>query len=195
MLQTFCKALKKLAEKGCILKITRSRDLTLRNVGLFNHAILKSKAKFQRSISCFLSGILLLFSFALYAQENNGKSLVIVTSKSNEALTLQDVKRLYSLKQKFLPNKKRAKLTMLPIDGATTLEFTQSLYGLYPYQLQRIWDRAVFSGRGKAPTLKENTQTMLSFIDANNDALGYMFVDESERTQMEESYHVLSLEK
>ena len=139
--------------------------------------------------------MLLLFSVAIYAQEKNDKSLVIVTSKSNEALTIQDVKRLYSLKQKYLPNNKRAKLVVLPIDGATTLEFSQSLYGLYPYQLQRIWDRAVFSGRGKAPTPKENTQTMLSFIDANSDALGYMFVDESERTQMEESYHVLSLDE
>ncbi|GBL05016.1 hypothetical protein KUL10_23340 [Glaciecola sp. KUL10] len=82
---------------------------------------------------------------------------------------------------------------MLPLDEATTLQFSQNLYGLYPYQLQRIWDRAVFSGRGKAPTIKENTLDMLSFIDENNDALGYMIVNEAQKTRMEESYHVLSL--
>lgn len=147
----------------------------------------------NRSIYCFLLGLLLLFTCALSAQENSSQSLVIVTSKSNESLTLQDVKRLYSLKQKFLPNNKRAKLIMLPLDEATTLQFSQNLYGLYPYQLQRIWDRAVFSGRGKAPTIKENTLDMLSFIDENNDALGYMIVNEAQKTRMEESYHVLSL--
>lgn len=129
------------------------------------------------------------------AQESDTKTLVIVTSKSNQSMTLQDVKRLYSLKQKFLPNNKRAKLTMLPIDEVTTLEFSQSLYGLYPYQLQRIWDRAVFSGRGKAPTIKETKQNMLSFITQNDDALGYMSVDIEEKAQMEENYHVLSLDE
>jgi hypothetical protein len=98
--------------------------------------------------------MLLLFSVAIYAQEKNDKSLVIVTSKSNEALTIQDVKRLYSLKQKYLPNNKRAKLVVLPIDGATTLEFSQSLYGLFPISYKEFGTGQFFLGEVKPPLPK-----------------------------------------
>lgn len=92
-----------------------------------------------------------------------------------------------------MPNSQRAQLTSLPLNSADTIGFTQKFFNYYPYQLKRIWDQAIFSGKARRPKQFDNTDDLLDFIKSNNNAIGYLIIEKSELRQLEEAYNVIAI--
>ncbi len=53
-------------------------------------------------------------------------------------------------------------------------EFSKNVLGVFPYQLQRSWDRGVFSGTGRAPIVVRSEEEMLQRVAQTPGAIGYV---------------------
>lgn len=121
------------------------------------------------------------------------KVLIIIANKDLDLVTINHVKNYYFLKHKLLPNQERALLCALGMNEHATITFSQSVFGYYPYQLQRLWDQSAFSGRAKRPIKFENSATLMAFILHNKHALGYAMVEKTKLGDVRENYHVIQI--
>ncbi len=147
-----------------------------------------------------MGGIVVFISFYLfvlsaYAQDGAAQQQVVfISHPTNTNLTISDVKRFYSLRKKLMDNGERASLVMLSPDAPETVEAFRFLLGMYPYQVQRTWDRAVFSGKGAAPTVMQDSSNIIKYVAANPGAVGYVLVSsESELTSLQENVNVVAI--
>lgn len=134
--------------------------------------------------------ILLAFQNLCFADNN---VLVVFANKQATDITQTHAQNFYSLKQKMLPNNKRVELTSYTMNDEATRRFAHSMFGYYPYQLQRLWDQAAFSGRAKRPKHFDQAQGLKNYIKENESALAYLLVQQSEVSQLQEDYHVVAI--
>lgn len=144
---------------------------------------------FKKRIIYLLFIILYGFSSVVVAED---KILVILASDNVSHITIETVSNLYSFRQKLMPNNQKVRLTHLPINSADTIGFTQKVFNYYPYQLKRLWDRAIFSGKARSPKSFKNYDDLLHFIKSHNNAIGYLFINTTELSQLKEKYNVIA---
>jgi len=121
------------------------------------------------------------------------KKLVILASDNIESISLDVISNLYSFRQKLMPNNQRAQLTSLPINSEDTIGFTKKFFNYYPYQLKRIWDQAIFSGKARRPKQFDSTEDLLDFIKNHDNAIGYLIIETTELKQLKETYNVIAI--
>lgn len=136
----------------------------------------------------------MLIVFSAFSNETK-PVLIIITNKNVDVTSLAEVRGLYTLKQKYLANDKRAQLTTQFASSDATFAFTEAVFGLYPYQLQRIWDTAVFSGRGKAPRVYNNQNELIEYMINTENTIGYALVSAQQVEKLKESVNVFSITK
>ena len=137
-----------------------------------------------------LFNIICCYSVSAVADE---KKLIILASNNIETISLETITNLYTFRQKLMPNSQRVQLTSLPINSEHTIGFTQKFFNYYPYQLKRIWDQAIFSGKARRPKSFDNADDLLAFIKGNDNAIGYLMIKTSELTLLKESYNVIAI--
>lgn len=138
--------------------------------------------------------LIMFFLYSLFFSEvfAEDKVMIIIASDNVDRISMETVSNLYSFRQKFISNSQRVKLTYLPLNSKDTVVFTQKVFNYYPYQLKRIWDRLVFSGKASPPKLFEEAQLLLDFIKNNNNVIGYLYINASELSEKKEKYNVIS---
>ena len=112
--------------------------------------------------------ILLMAFLPAGAQElivNKGTGILSLTR--NEA-------RLYlTMRLRQWPDGTQVHLFVLPDDNALHQRFVNTVLGLFPYQLRRVWDRQIFTGTGQAPINVSSVDEMIQRVAATPGALGY----------------------
>lgn len=101
-------------------------------------------------------------------------SIAIVANNKVDTLTNQQIYRLFSLRQKLLPSNVPVRLVIQPLSNPITQDFTQQVFDLYPYQLKRLWDRQVFSGKANLPKVIKDETELINFIIQTPHSLGYI---------------------
>lgn len=137
-------------------------------------------------------------AFTVQAETLNNSAthqqVVFISHPQVTSITISDVKRLYSLSRKLLPNGDRAALCVLPLKNKESVDAFRFLLGLYPYQLQRKWDRAVFSGKGAQPDVFEDSAALVEHVKNNKGAIGYVLVaDNKELITLQEAVNVIAI--
>lgn len=119
--------------------------------------------------------IITLGLFTCCADAANPAIPVIVTSKASHItyIPLNKVKLLFIGKSQII-NGVLLYPVMLPPDNPVNDIFVKNLMGIYPYQLQKILDRTIFSGDGKKPISVTSQQEMADYIVSNPGAVGYL---------------------
>lgn len=145
--------------------------------------------KCKKNIFLILLCLYYLLSSTSFAEN---KVVIIIASDNVEKISLETVSNLYSFRQRFISNSQRIKLTYLPLSSEDTVMFTQKVFNYYPYQLKRIWDRLIFSGKASPPKLFEEEKTLLEFIKSNNNIIGYLYIEESELSARKGKYNVIT---
>jgi len=146
--------------------------------------------KFKKSIFYILFHILYFCTSNAVASDNK---LIILASDNIETISLEAISNLYTFRQKLMPNNQRAQLTSLPLNSKHMISFTQEFFNYYPYQLKRIWDQAIFSGKARRPKQFNNIESLLYFIKNNNNAIGYLLIDTTALPQIKETYNVIAI--
>ncbi len=90
------------------------------------------------------------------------------------ALSQAELRAIYSMKRQYWPNGDAITVVTLASSNPLHKQFCQQQLGLLPFQLNREWDRLVFSGTGEPPTEAVSVADMLHIVQQTKGAIGYL---------------------
>jgi len=103
-----------------------------------------------------------------------GVSIISHQSIDVESLTTSQLRRIYTMRQVQWPNNVRIKVYVLPNSHLIHKNFCKENLRIFPYQLDRIWNKLTFSGLGVAPTVVETPLELLKIVSTTPGAIGYI---------------------
>ncbi|WP_035387482.1 hypothetical protein [Ferrimonas senticii] len=91
-----------------------------------------------------------------------------------EGLSRADLRAIYSMKRQFWPDGTAITVVVLQPSDPLHKQFCKQKLQLLPFQLNRQWDRLVFSGMGERPQQAANAAELLRLVNATPGAIGYL---------------------
>lgn len=108
------------------------------------------------------------------ASTSDRVAIIVHRSVPAEAVDKATISAIFGMRIKTWQDKTPVKVFVLKSDSETHASFCRDFLGLYPYQLERYWDREVFSGLGMRPTVVATPEEMLQKIRSVPGAIGYV---------------------
>lgn len=139
---------------------------------------------------CRCALLALLSAQALQLQASEAIGLAVSASNPVTTFTKQQLISILSLQKRYWDNGERIVILVPPITSSDFSQFVIKHTGLYPYQLQRRWDRTRFAGRGRAPIKVGSPEETLRLLKATPGALAFL----PSRLKDSEIKHVPSLD-
>lgn len=100
-------------------------------------------------------------------------------------LSQAQLRSIYLMRQVVWPNGVPIRVFVLPPRSAFHSRFCRDKLQLFPYQLERTWQKLTFSGTGTPPTELADPETMLMTISNTPGAIGYIeTTDETQRVKV-----------
>jgi len=62
------------------------------------------------------------------------------------------------------------------------IDFCKNILGLFPYQIQQIWDRIIFTGTGQSPHFADSKDEIKKLVSLIPGAIGYIDREEIDET-------------
>lgn len=116
---------------------------------------------------------LICLTFALWTLSCPAQELIANGATGVDDLSRNEARLYLTMRIKNWPDGTAVRLFVLPDDNALHARFANTVLGLYPYQLRRVWDRQIFSGTGQAPVTVHSLQEMIGRVATTPGALGY----------------------
>ncbi|WP_102798552.1 hypothetical protein [Bowmanella denitrificans] len=117
-------------------------------------------------------GLLLL---SLSAAVSASDAEVIVNADSQVLhLSPAQLRRIFTMRQRQWPNGTLIKVFVLPNQNPLHQHFCKSQLNMFPYQLERLWNKLVYSGLSERPVEVYDQQQMLQVIAQTPGAIGYI---------------------
>ena len=118
-------------------------------------------------------GCLLFFAFSANSQV---PAVVVVANSSVESknISVEQIRRIFSMRQTSWPNEQKITVYVLSNQHQTHQVFSTKVLRLFPYQLERIWDKLVYSGLGEGPIKVQSEKEMLEQVSQKPGAIGYV---------------------
>ena len=128
--------------------------------------------------TCFSALLLWIGAFwtATARAETPAQSIAVVVNQSVDITTLTpaQLRMIFAGRTQFWPDGSRIRVFVQPPESDTHQYFCRQLLNIYPYQLERIWQRVVYSGQGEAPKIIDTAQAMQDAIGKTPGAIGYL---------------------
>lgn len=130
-----------------------------------------------KGLSRFFIYIYLLLTFALaeqaYAQ---APSVVVVANPSVEKLQIskKQLRRIFSMRQSSWSNGQPIQVFVLQSESAVHLAFCKQNLSMFPYQLERMWNKFAYSGLGVKPVVVNSESKMLEMVAQTEGSIGYV---------------------
>ena len=100
--------------------------------------------------------------------------LVVHRNVAIEELNVNVARLLFTMRLQNWPDGMRVRVFVFDRAKSVHREFAKQALDLYPRQLQRVWDRNLFSGSGAVPSTVESPEEMLTRIKETPGAIGYL---------------------
>ena len=120
-------------------------------------------------ISLFLGLSLNLFSSVV-----NALDVITHSSVKDEVLTKSKLRRIFIMRQTKWADGTPIRVFVLEQRSELHQSFCKSSLGLFPYQLERQWNKLVYSGLGEAPTVVRDREAMLKRVASTPGSIGYI---------------------
>jgi hypothetical protein len=120
-----------------------------------------------------------LIALALFLTFNSWSGdvmLIANKSASTSVMTQNEVRNIFTLRSGVWPNGVEVKVYIFPDDNQIHSEFTNTVLGLFPYQLRKIIDRQIYSGSMVKVYVVDSESTMLRKVKETDGAIGYISV-------------------
>lgn len=136
--------------------------------------------------------ILLTLISILLAQPAFAAEMQAITHPSAEQkqLSTLELRRIFSKRVTKWPNGLPIVVFVLPSSHTLHQRFTKEVLKIFPYQLDRIWNKMTYSGVGTAPIVVSDYESLLREIQSTPGAIGY-----GEITSQEGGLHVIQVKK
>lgn len=95
-------------------------------------------------------------------------------SVNESILTPSQLRRIYTMRQIHWSDGHRITVFTLPRKHALHLRFSKERLQMFPYQLDRIWNKLTYSGLGVAPITVNSPQELLDAVKKTPGAIGYV---------------------
>ncbi len=93
---------------------------------------------------------------------------------TDPAINRQMLRAVFSMRLRQWPDGTPITVYVLKPSSEVHIAFCKEVLGILPHQLQRSWDRLVFSGTGQAPIEVESLAEMQRRVLATPGAIGYL---------------------
>jgi len=100
-------------------------------------------------------------------------------------LSTSQLRRIYTMRQIRWPNQEAIVVYVLPSQHDTHKHFSKNMLHMFPYQLDRIWNKLTFSGLGVAPRIVKSQEELIYAVSETRGAIGYV-----ERLNKDKPQHV-----
>lgn len=104
----------------------------------------------------------------------NSVEVISHPSVEVETLTISQLRRIYSMRQLRWPNNNIIIVFTLHSDHPLHKTFSNEKLRIFPYQLDRIWNRLTFSGLGLSPTVLKNQNELIQAVKNTPGSIGYI---------------------
>lgn len=130
---------------------------------------------------CAAAGAALLMTVpSVFSADLHGRIVLIGRSPYIRSLDQNQIQQIFSGQLKQWPDKTAVRVFVRSSDSVDHRRFTEEILQVFPYQLQRAWDRNVFSGSGEAPTVVGSQGAMIEKTKNVPGAVGYILITGSE---------------
>jgi|TARA_R110002111_G_scaffold6398_1_gene27961 ABC-type phosphate transport system substrate-binding protein len=118
-------------------------------------------------------GCLLFVAFSVSSQVPVVQVVVNPSVESTD-ISVEQIRRIFSMRQTTWPNDQTITVYVLANQHQTHQVFSTKVLGMFPYQLDRIWNKLVYSGLGEEPIKVQSEQEMLERVSQMPGAIGYV---------------------
>lgn len=114
-------------------------------------------------------GAVTLFSSPAYSVK-----VITNTSVDVKSLTKAQLRRIYSMRQLRWENNEKITVFVLPSSQSLHQRFSKQKLKIFPYKLDRIWNKLIYSGLGTAPIVVDTEQALIEAVTKTSGAIGYV---------------------
>jgi ABC-type phosphate transport system substrate-binding protein len=90
------------------------------------------------------------------------------------SISTTQLRRIYTMRQSKWPNGTTIVVFVLPSKHPNHQKFCKDTLRLFPYQLDRIWNKLTFSGLGVSPIKVNSEIELIRAVQATSGAIGYV---------------------
>jgi ABC-type phosphate transport system substrate-binding protein len=124
--------------------------------------------------------LLLVLCCTVGKANSSEKSIQIIANPNVgvDQLDTDQIKRIFTMYQTNWPNSQPIVVFVMASQHATHQLFSREVLGLFPYQLDRIWNKLIYSGSGEGPIRVQNEKEMIERIQKQPGSIGYVMTSE-----------------
>ncbi|MBT0586757.1 hypothetical protein [Alteromonas oceanisediminis] len=126
--------------------------------------------KFFHLVICLL---LTLFSYEIGAQQVD-TYVIAHPAVTQASVSERQLRRIFMLKQRTWDSGEPISLIVFSSDNNKHSQFLKQTLKLFPYQLEREWNKLIYSGQSAPPMIATSTQNMLKLVSNTPGAIGYI---------------------
>ena len=126
-----------------------------------------------------------MLSFSVSAAE---VSAVVHPSVDQTTFSKLELRRIFSKRITKWPNGQPIVVFVLASKNPIHQRFSKEVLKIFPYQLDRIWNKMTYSGVGTAPIVVKDYTTLLEEVKKTPGAIGY-----GENVMQEGGLHVIKI--
>ncbi len=101
---------------------------------------------------------------------------VIVHDKNiaTSALTTYQIRQIYTMRQTVWQDGQKIVVYALASNSELHQEFSKEILKIFPYQLDRIWRKLIYSGLGEMPVIVNSISELKTAVMNTPGAIGYI---------------------
>ena len=115
-----------------------------------------------------------IFFLCLSGVSSASSSVIANTSVDAVSVDENTLSRIYAMQLKHWPNGEPIRVFVLPSRNKLHRSFIISKLKMQTHQLDRLWNRLLFTGTGRAPTVVKSETEMLQKIQTTPSSIGYI---------------------
>jgi ABC-type phosphate transport system substrate-binding protein len=110
-----------------------------------------------------------------YAYAERSQLRVIVNNNVKvKSLSESSVRWIFSMRQTTWEDGSAIKVYVLHEQNPIHQDFCKNVLSMFPYQLERMWNKLAYSGLGEKPILVSDSQEMIDMVSQEPGAIGYV---------------------
>ena len=95
------------------------------------------------------------------------------SSVGTSTLSKLNLRRIFAMRQQNWSNGQPIIVYVLANESDIHQRFCKEVLGIFPYQLNRIWDKLTYSGIGTAPIVVNSPEALLLAVQNTTGSVGY----------------------
>lgn len=118
-------------------------------------------------------GLCLCLCLAWVVSPCSAAELIVHQGLSVPEISRNEARLYLTMRLRNWPDGTPVQVFVLPDDDPLHHKVVTDIFGLFPHQLRRAWDRQLFSGTGQVPTTVPTEAELIQRVAATPGALGY----------------------